>query len=136
MRVPSFVFVAAVSIAVAFGSSARGADAAVSFVADVMPVLDRAGCNAAACHGAADGKGGLRLSMFGAYPRQDHVAITRSSSGRLMNRIEPLKSLFLLKATGAVAHKGKALVKKGSVERDEARLRSTRPAELDSLLLK
>lgn len=116
MKVTSLVLVGGVFLCFTVGSSAQAADAAAAFVADVMPVLDRAGCNAAACHGAGEGKGGLRLSLFGAYPSQDYVAITRTSTGRLMNRIEPLKSLFLLKAAGAVAHGGKAPVKSGSAE--------------------
>ena len=34
------------------------------FETDVLPLLTKAGCNAGACHGAAAGRGGLKLSLF------------------------------------------------------------------------
>ena len=37
----------------------------VSFRNDVMAVLSKAGCNAGACHGNQNGKGGLKLSLRG-----------------------------------------------------------------------
>src|SRR5436309_578051 len=40
-------------------------DRPVSFKLDVMPVFMRAGCNQGGCHGAARGKEGFRLSLFG-----------------------------------------------------------------------
>jgi len=88
--------------------------ASVSFMTHVMPTLDKFGCNTAPCHGSAGGKGGLKLSMFGAYPKQDYAAITKWAAGRRINRVEPRKSLFLLKTTGGVAHKGGKPVKPGS----------------------
>ena len=36
-----------------------------SFRKDIMPILFRAGCNAGTCHGAAKGKDGFMLSLFG-----------------------------------------------------------------------
>lgn len=90
--------------------------APVSFTSHVMPLLDRAGCNASTCHGAQTGKGGLRLSLFAAYPKQDYMAITRATAGRRINRIEPLKSLFLLKPAGALAHKGGKRIAPGSAD--------------------
>ncbi|HVC96157.1 MAG TPA: cell surface protein, partial [Pirellulales bacterium] len=41
------------------------ADRPISFKLDVMPVFMRAGCNTGSCHGAARGKDGFRLSLFG-----------------------------------------------------------------------
>src|SRR5207237_8935402 len=41
------------------------ADEPVSFSREVVPLLTRAGCNAGSCHGAALGRGGFRLSLFG-----------------------------------------------------------------------
>ena len=79
-----------------------------------MPLLDRHGCNSAACHGALRGKGGLALSLFGAYPADDYTAITKSSTGRRINPAEPGKSLLLQKATGAVSHQGGALLQPDS----------------------
>ncbi|HUS91099.1 MAG TPA: hypothetical protein VM695_04575 [Phycisphaerae bacterium] len=97
----------------------------VSFLADVSPVLSRLGCNAAACHGASQGRGGLRLSLFGAYPQQDHTAVTREARGRRINPVEPRRSLFLLKAAGAVAHEGgkKAPAKKAVPKTSQAAIR-------------
>ena len=98
------------------GSAPKAKASAVSFVADVMPLLDRLGCNATQCHGSGKGRGGLRLSMFGAYPKQDYAAITREAAGRRINRVEPLQSLFLLKATAKIGHKGGKKVPDASPE--------------------
>ena len=91
-------------------------DGAVSFAADVMPLLSRFGCNRVACHGSSKGKGGLRLSLFGAYPEEDYAAITRSAPGRWINSVESQKSLLLLKVTGATSHPGATKVRAGSPE--------------------
>lgn len=40
----------------------------ISFERDVMPVLTKVGCNTGSCHGAARGKDGFRLSLFGTIP--------------------------------------------------------------------
>ena len=56
---------------------ALGVRAEVSFEHDVMPVLSRAGCNAGACHGNLNGKGGLKLSLKGEDPAADLAALTR-----------------------------------------------------------
>ncbi|MEK7676207.1 MAG: DUF1549 domain-containing protein [Verrucomicrobiota bacterium] len=81
----------------------------VSFVNDVRSALNKLGCNATECHGAAKGKGGLKLSLFGAEPQLDYEALTKSSAGRRINRIEPEKSLFLLKATKSLPHEARVL---------------------------
>ncbi|MHC4181050.1 MAG: DUF1549 domain-containing protein, partial [Planctomycetota bacterium] len=86
------------------------------FRTDVMPLIDGLGCNAAACHGSQAGKGGFKLSMFGADPDSDYVALTKSARGRRVNRIEPANSLFLLKATASIAHEGGKKIKVGSPE--------------------
>ena len=78
-----------------------------SFLADVMPVLNRTGCSTVACHGSQKGKGGLNFSMFGADPQSDYEALTKADGGRRINKVEPAKSLLLLKATGGVRHAGK-----------------------------
>ena len=52
---------------------------------DVMPLMNRLGCNTAACHGSAKGKGGLSLSMFGADPQSDYEALTKADGGRQQN---------------------------------------------------
>src|SRR5690349_1118691 len=82
------------------------ARADVSFRNDVQPILTRAGCNSGACHGAAAGKNGFKLSLRGYDDEGDFRAITRSAIGRRILPEDPASSLFLLKPTGAVPHKG------------------------------
>jgi hypothetical protein len=81
-------------------------DRPISFKQDVMPVFMRAGCNVGGCHGAARGKDGFRLSLFGFDPDGDHHRLTREFSGRRINLALPAESLLLTKATGAVPHTG------------------------------
>jgi hypothetical protein len=79
---------------------------APSFRNQVQPILAKAGCSAGACHGAAAGQGGFRLSLRGYDDEGDYLALTRGAFSRRVNLVEPAKSLILLKATSAVAHKG------------------------------
>ena len=72
----------------------------------VQPVLAKAGCSSGACHGAAAGQGGFRLSLRGYDNEGDWRAITRNALGRRIIPAEPAHSLLLLKPTGAVPHKG------------------------------
>src|SRR5689334_4582361 len=78
----------------------------VSFRLDVMPVFFRAGCNSGGCHGAAAGKDGFHLSLFGYDPKGDYYRLTQQIVGRRVDLAEPAQSLLLLKAIGAVAHTG------------------------------
>jgi hypothetical protein len=78
----------------------------VDFERHVAPLLTRLGCNAAACHGSSRGKGGLKLSLFGASPEQDHLAFTRGGRGRRIDLDEPAESLLLRKASGQIRHGG------------------------------
>ncbi|TWT82140.1 hypothetical protein CA13_36010 [Planctomycetes bacterium CA13] len=78
----------------------------VSFTKDVMPVLTRSGCNTGSCHGAARGKDGFRLSLFGFDPDGDYFRVTREIGFRRINLAIPEESLFLKKAIGAVPHTG------------------------------
>ncbi|QDU59958.1 hypothetical protein Pan216_07940 [Planctomycetes bacterium Pan216] len=80
--------------------------AAPSFRQDVMPVLFRAGCNSGTCHGAARGKDGFMLSLFGYDPKGDYFRITEEMIGRRVNTAVPEESLLLRKAIGAVPHTG------------------------------
>ena len=89
------------------------ADRPVSFKRDVMPVFLRAGCNVGGCHGAARGKDGFRLSLFGFDPDGDHFRLTREMNGRRVNLALPHDSLLLEKATGKVPHTGGAKIKEG-----------------------
>jgi len=77
-----------------------------SFRNHVEPVLTRAGCNSGACHGAAAGKNGFRLTLRGYGPDVDYQVLTRQALGRRVVKTAPAESLLLLKATGAVEHGG------------------------------
>ncbi|MGB7347425.1 MAG: DUF1549 and DUF1553 domain-containing protein [Pirellulaceae bacterium] len=78
----------------------------VSFEKDVMPVLTRSGCNTGSCHGAARGKDGFRISLFGFDPEGDYDRITREIGVRRINLAVPEESLFLKKSIGSVPHTG------------------------------
>lgn len=83
------------------------AELAPAFRTDVLPVLTRAGCNTGACHGAASGQGGLRLSLFGYDPEADFERLTREFGGRRIDLARPDDSLVLRKASEtAVDHEG------------------------------
>lgn len=91
------------------GSHARAESASPgvpSFRQDVMPVFFRAGCNAGGCHGAAKGKDGFMLSLFGYDPAGDYHRIVNDIAGRRINTAIPERSLLLLKSLGAVPHTG------------------------------
>jgi len=103
------------TLAVAFGGKTvtvpvKVAQAAVrppiSFRLDVMPVFMKAGCNTGNCHGAARGKDGFRLSLFGFDPAGDHFRLTHELSARRINLAVPADSTMLDKATGSVQHTG------------------------------
>lgn len=81
-------------------------DRPVSFQLDVMPIFLRGGCNAGGCHGAARGKDGFRLSLFGFDPQGDYVRLTREMVGRRLNLAIPEESTLVEKAVGAVPHSG------------------------------
>ena len=98
-----------------FGHRAAPAseDPGPSFRLDVMPILMRSGCNTGSCHGAARGKDGFRLSLFGFDPEADYQRITREISGRRINLALTAESFLLTKATNAVPHGGGARIKPG-----------------------
>ena len=77
-----------------------------SFRNHVIPVLTKAGCNMGACHGAAAGKNGFKLTLRGFDPETDYLVLTRESEGRRISTQEPGKSLVLLKSTLSVSHGG------------------------------
>ena len=78
----------------------------LSFRNHVIPVLTRAGCNSGPCHGAASGKNGFKLTLRGYDPEADYLTLTRQATARRVNRVEPARSLMLLKPTQAVSHGG------------------------------
>ncbi|MEQ1850293.1 MAG: DUF1549 and DUF1553 domain-containing protein [Chthoniobacteraceae bacterium] len=78
----------------------------VSFRNHVQPILAKSGCSSGACHGAAAGQGGFKLSLRGYDDEGDYLSLTRGAFGRRINLVEPARSLQLMKATAAVPHKG------------------------------
>ena len=89
------------------------ADRPISFKLDVMPVFMRSGCNAGSCHGAARGKDGFRLSLFGFDPDGDHYRLTRELPGRRINLALPQESMLLEKPCGKVPHTGGQRITEG-----------------------
>jgi hypothetical protein len=77
-----------------------------SFRTDILPILTKAGCNAGACHGAATGQGGFKLSLLGYDPEEDYERITRELGGRRIDLNSPADSLFLRKPARQLAHEG------------------------------
>ncbi|REK10884.1 MAG: DUF1549 domain-containing protein [Planctomycetota bacterium] len=82
------------------------AERPISFKLDVMPVFMRSGCNIGSCHGAARGKDGFNLSLFGFDPDGDYNRITHEIGFRRINLALPRESLLMQKAVGAVPHTG------------------------------
>ena len=48
----------------------------------MQPVLAKTGCNAGACHGNKNGKGGFKISLRGQDPSLDYEALTRDLFAR------------------------------------------------------
>jgi hypothetical protein len=88
-------------------------DRPISFKLDVMPIFMRAGCNQGGCHGAARGKDGFRLSLFGFDADGDHYRLTREMPDRRINLSLPEESLLIEKSTGKVPHTGGQRIKEG-----------------------
>jgi hypothetical protein len=86
--------------------SNTNAPAVWSFRNHVLPVMTKMGCNSGACHGAAAGKNGFKLTLRGYDPEVDYFTLTRQAGGRRINKLEPAESLMLLKPTAAIPHGG------------------------------
>src|SRR5437868_5682917 len=96
-------------------SPAKETDAP-SFRNEIIPIFTRLGCNSGACHGALAGKGGMKLSLRGYAPEDDHFVLTRQALGRRVNPLEPAQSLLLRKPTLAVSHGGGLKLEVGTPE--------------------
>lgn len=88
----------------------------VRFHRQVRPILNKAGCAAAACHAAQHGKGGFKLSVFGFDPRADHRAIVRDRLQRRVNFVQPEASLLLQKPSLQAPHGGGRRLRRDSPE--------------------
>ena len=83
------------SAAAPIAVSQATAERPVSFKLDVMPVFMRSGCNTGSCHGAARGKDGFMLSLFGYDPDGDHYRITHELGNRRINLLaRPTRRVF------------------------------------------
>ncbi|HEX5483610.1 MAG TPA: DUF1549 domain-containing protein [Terriglobia bacterium] len=87
-----------------------------SFRNHVLPVMTKMGCNSGPCHGAAAGKNGFKLTLRGYDPLTDYYTLTHQAIGRRTDRMEPAKSLILLKPTLTIAHGGGQRFPVGSPE--------------------
>jgi hypothetical protein len=90
----------------ALAVAAYADDATPSFRNHIQPLLAKTGCSLGACHGAAAGQGGLKLSLRGYDDEGDYLTLTRGAFGRRITPSDPARSLILLKPTNAVPHKG------------------------------
>jgi len=88
-------------------------DRPISFKLDIMPVFMKTGCNTGSCHGAARGKDGFRLSLFGFDPDGDYYRLTREIPGRRINLALPHECLLIEKSAGKVPHTGGGRFKEG-----------------------
>lgn len=93
--------------------NARSAQS-ISFLRDVLPVLNRAGCSAGACHAKAEGQNGFKLSVFSYDPQGDYDAIVKSARGRRVFPSAPDESLIVQKPTTAIDHEGGRRFEPGS----------------------
>lgn len=94
----------------AFDSNSKTVD----FERHVVGLLGKLGCNAGACHGSFQGKGGLFLSLFSYAPEKDYKSLVKDAFGRRIDTLDPPSSLLLLKATGQVPHGGGQRLTPGS----------------------
>ena len=92
----------------------RASDSQINFRTQIVPILSKAGCNSGACHGAAVGQGGFRLSLLGYDPQEDYWNITREIAGRRVDLDKPHESLFLKKPTREIDHEGGRRIKRNS----------------------
>ena len=88
----------------------------LNFATDVAPIFSRYGCNASGCHGALNGQGDFKLSLFGYDPDSDYQAIVKANDGRRVNLKNPEESLVLRKPTFAISHGGGQVLQEDSLE--------------------
>src|SRR5437762_13338039 len=98
--------VRAVAGVLVVASAPLSAQPRVTFLRDVAPILNKVGCTAGVCHGAAKGKNGFKLSLRGYDPQFDYQSLLYDLAGRRFNRADPGRSLMLAKPSQEVAHGG------------------------------
>jgi hypothetical protein len=90
----------------------------LNFRRDVLPILNKYGCNGGGCHGKLAGQNGFRLSLFGFDPAADYNSLVKEGRGRRIFLGSPEQSLLLQKAIGDLPHGGSQ-----RIERDSAAYR-------------
>lgn len=85
---------------------ARSANESPSFQRHITALFGKLGCNGGTCHGAVQGKGGFRLTMFSADPDADWQQVVRVDNGRRIDTFSAADSLLLRKALGLAGHGG------------------------------
>ncbi len=104
-----------VSVATVRSPRSSSAEAAPpSFVRDVLPALNQAGCASGGCHSKPEGQSGFKLSVFSYDPSSDYAEIVRDARGRRVFPAAPEESLILLKALTRVPHEGGQRFQPGS----------------------
>lgn len=103
-KLASMLLMAAISSIVVAGDVDGGGR--LDFQNDLIPVFTKNGCNTGACHGAAIGRGGFQLSLYGGDPKSDYKSIVQQLSGRRINLTKPDQSLIVLKPAEFIAHGG------------------------------
>ncbi len=92
--------------ALAAASTGHASPKAPSFMRDVLPILNKAGCSAGACHAKPDGQNGFKFTIFSFDPQSDLRNIVQEDRGRRVFPAAPEESLLLLKATDTIPHEG------------------------------
>jgi uncharacterized protein DUF1549 len=87
-----------------------------SYENHVTSVFSKTGCNSGACHGAAAGKNGFRLTLRGYDPDLDFDRLLHEAGGRRLQKNDPGNSLLLKKATLTIPHAGGMRFKPNSLE--------------------
>ncbi|MEO2035660.1 MAG: S-layer protein, partial [Planctomycetaceae bacterium] len=103
MSVHSLIAAAILPLTMVF---VEAGEATIDFDNEILPIFTKAGCNTGACHGAAVGRGGFRLSLYGGDPASDYQSIVLELEGRRVNPAQPEESLVVLKPTESVSHEG------------------------------
>jgi hypothetical protein len=127
---------AALIALVCFGAASAGAETPQSFRTDILPILTKAGCNAGACHGAATGQGGFKLSLLGYDPEEDYDRITRELGGRRIAPNHAEESLLLRKPSEQIEHEGGRKLRRDSDGYETVRRWIAAGAPFDSRELK
>lgn len=87
-------------------TAAARAEETPGFRHEIMPLLNQMGCNRGACHGSANGKGNLKLSLRGESPDLDFATLTQNRKSKRLNVDDPDASFLLKKPAKLVDHEG------------------------------